>query len=202
MPGISAVLTAPVREDALLDLVAVLDGLVGGNFDITVVGTTRHAVECIQASRPNLPLRHSTDGLTAAISGSQRDLILLASGTGELDVYELNHFLEAIEHGADLAIGYRPMTLERAVNNALGTLLFGKTARDVDCPFKLFRRSVWERTSLEPHGVDRWFSMRLIVRTRRFGFRIAEVPVRLTRTILHQTDATGAPETEHASRVA
>src|SRR5256885_16921700 len=94
--GISAVVMAPVREEAVLDLVAVLDGLVGGNFDITVVDPTHHATEQLRLIHPNLPLRDSDADLTVAISAAERDLILFVDGAGDLDVYELNHFLEAI----------------------------------------------------------------------------------------------------------
>jgi hypothetical protein len=202
IPGISAVLTAPLREEAVLDLVAVLDGLVGDNFDITVAAPAQTAVATLQASHPNLPIRQTDEDLTHVIGTTQRDLILLASGAGDLDVYELNHFLDSIEHGADLAVGYRSRTLERVAWNAFGALLFGRTARDVDCPFKLFRRAVWERTSMEPHGVDRWFSMRLIVRARRLGFRVAELPVRAAQGPFTRANEIGSPETEQASRVA
>src|SRR5436309_803720 len=135
--GISAVVTAPVREDAVLDLAAVLDGLVGGNFEILVVGPDVHALDALHAGYPNLPLRALDTDLASAISRTQLDLVLLVSGQGELDVYELNHFLEAIEAGADVALGFRPWTLDRLAWSAFGHLLFGKTARDVDCPFKL-----------------------------------------------------------------
>ena len=186
----------------MLDLVAVLDGLVGGNFDITVDAPAQAAVETLQASHPHLPIRQTDEDLTRVIGSTQRDLILLATGAGDLDLFELNHFVEAIEGGADLAVGYRSRTVERVAWNAFGALLFGRTARDVDCPFKLFRRAVWERTSMEPHGVDRWFSMRLIVRARRLGFRVAELPVRATQSPFSRANEIGPPETEQASRVA
>jgi hypothetical protein len=195
-PGISAVLTVPLREELVLDLVAVLDGLVGGNFEILIAGRDARTLEAVQARYPALPLRATSLDLAATISRTERDLVLLTAGTGELDIYALNHFLEAIESGNDLAIGYRPWTLERLAWSAFGHLLFGKTARDVDCPFKLFRRSVWQRTSMEPHGVDRWFSTRLVVRARRLGFRVAELPVRtampsLARAIANTVEMTG-----------
>ena len=175
--GISAVVTAPLREEAVLDLAAVLDGLVPGEFEILFVDRNVEAVAALQLRMPGLPLRALDVDIASAVSHAQYDLILLVSGQGELNVCDLNHFLDAIDSGADLAIGYRPWSLERFAWSALGHLLFGKTARDVECPFKLFRRAVWQRTSMEPPGADRWFSTRLIVRARRLGFRVAELPV-------------------------
>jgi hypothetical protein len=184
-PGISAVLSShvqtPLTEEALLDLAAVLDGLVGETFEIIVADGPSDMLDSLLVRFPNLPLRilESPDHDPAAgIATATYDLILHVSADGTFDVRELNHFLEAVEHGAELAIGYRAHTVKRFAWYVLGYLLFGRTARDVDCPFKLFRRAVWQRTGMAPRGVDRWFSTRLIVRARRLGFRVAELPVK------------------------
>ena len=44
------------------------------------------------------------DGCDAA----SYDLIFVAAPDGQFDVRELNHLLDAIEDGADVAVGYRP----------------------------------------------------------------------------------------------
>jgi hypothetical protein len=183
--GISAVLSSHVRqpltEEVVLDLAAVLDGLVGDDFEIIVADGPSDSLDSLLVRFPHLPLRilEARDRDPAAgIGMAAYDLILLVSPDYAFDVRELNHFLEAVEHGADLAIGYRAYNFKRFAWYALGHLLFGKTARDVDCPFKLFRRCVWQRTGMQPRGADRWFSTRLVVRARRLGFRVAELPVK------------------------
>ena len=201
--GISAVVTAPFTDDAVLDLAAVLDGLVGKTFELLLVNPDPDSLKNLQQRYPHLPLHAADPNLAVAVTQAQQPLVLLADGSGELDVFELNHFLEAIEDGADLVIGYRPSTFERLAWSALGHLLFGNTARDVDCPFKLFRQSVWRRTSMEPHGVDRWFNTRLVVRARRGGFRIVELPVRPVQPgIRRAANAPGSPSGEARCRVA
>jgi hypothetical protein len=50
--------------------------------------------------------------------------------------------------------------------------LFGYTARDVDCAFKLFRRTVWE--SLTVHARGATFSAEFLVKARRYGYVIRE----------------------------
>jgi hypothetical protein len=55
------------------------------------------------------------------------------------------------------------------------TLLFGYTARDIDCAFKLFRRQVWEGVRVRSGGAT--FSAELLIQTRRCGFRVVERPV-------------------------
>jgi hypothetical protein len=183
--GISAVLSShvqqPLTEDMLLDLAAVLDGLVGNNFEIIVADGPSDSLDSLLVRFPHLPLRilEARDRDPAAgIGRAAHDLILLVSPDYAFDVRDLNHFLEAVERGADLVIGYRAYNFRRFAWYALGHLLFGKTARDVDCPFKLFRSCVWRRTGMHPRGADRWFSTRLVVRARRLGFRVAELPVK------------------------
>ena len=178
-PGISALIVArddtPVADEVVLDLVAVLDGLVGEHFEIVVIGGA--ADSGLLAGHPNLPLRVLEADLRTAVNQANYDLLLVLSADSRLDARELNHFLEAIERGADLAVGYRPFSLARVTWSALGALLFGKTARDVECPFKLFRRTVWDRTEVAASDLDRWFCTRLVVRARRLGFRVAELPI-------------------------
>jgi hypothetical protein len=55
------------------------------------------------------------------------------------------------------------------------SLLFGLTVRDVDCDFRLMRRSIFERFNLEKtSGV---ICLELMKKIEDAGFRIVEVPV-------------------------
>ncbi|MDQ6672503.1 MAG: hypothetical protein M3069_17470 [Chloroflexota bacterium] len=200
LPGISAVLATsagpPELDGAVLELAAVLDGLVYANFEITVVDTTAspRVADTLTELRlrcPTLPVRLQEGkhigqdaALVAAFDAAAYDLILVTGTTGEFDVRETNHLLEALERGADLAIGYRPRRADGRVRrlygwgwNVLVRLMFGKTARDVDCPFKLFRVGVWQGVHVRPHEASPTFNTELLVRARRLGFRVAEVPV-------------------------
>ena len=54
-------------------------------------------------------------------------------------------------------------------------LLFGLQVRDVDCDFRLMRRSIFERVKLEKNsGV---ICLEMMKKIQDAGFRIAEVPV-------------------------
>jgi hypothetical protein len=84
--------------------------------------------------------------------------------------------------GTDLVIGYRAHRADPLIRlfNAWGWKqlvngLFGYTARDVDCAFKLFRRTVWE--SLTVHARGATFSTEFLVKARRLGFQVKELPV-------------------------
>jgi hypothetical protein len=179
--GISAVLGGsagmPLEEGALLDLAAVLDGLVGGSFELLVDASYRDQVAELRARYPHLPLRACSGDLVARIDAGVYDLVLLWSPRGELETQSLNHFLEAIDHGADVVLGYRPASPGRLAWTAFVWLMCATTARDLECPIKLFRRGVWSRAGLSASAADRWFNARLVVRARRLGFGVVELPV-------------------------
>jgi hypothetical protein len=98
--------------------------------------------------------------------------VLIAAADGQFDVRELNHLLDAIEQGADMAVGYRPRVtdaLVRAIQRC------GWHA-EVDCAFTLMRRTVWERVHCASAS-----------EARRSGYRVSEVPVS------HRRPSIGAP---------
>ena len=53
--------------------------------------------------------------------------------------------------------------------------MFGYTARDVDCAFKLFPRSLLDDVKL--HSTGHTLSPELLIKARRAGYRVAEVRV-------------------------
>ena len=100
------------------------------------------------------------------------DLVLIAAADGQFDVRELNHVLDAIEDGAEMAVGYRPRVtdpLVRAIQRCGGSA-------EVDCAFTLMRRSVWERM----HCIS-------TTEARRRGYRVSELRVS------HRRPTIGAP---------
>src|SRR3979411_2722468 len=103
-PGISAVLAADDEhtelEGAVLDLAAVLDGLVNTNFEIIVVDVTpsRRLTETLaglRAHSPDLPLRilegdyvGQAAAFAAGFDAAGYDLILVATSDGQFEVHE------------------------------------------------------------------------------------------------------------------
>lgn len=83
---------------------------------------------------------------------------------------------------ADLVVGYRSPRSDPFHRrlygwgwNSLVMILFGYTARDVDCAFKLFKREIMNRITIDSRGAT--FSAEFLVRAKRKGYRIKEVPV-------------------------
>jgi hypothetical protein len=203
-PGISAVMFVPPGQAgldaAVLDLAAVLDGLVFDNFEIVVAEAlpSQQVSDVLAELRvrfPRLPLRllegdyaDQAAALSAGFGSAAYDLIFVTSADGQYDVRELNHLLEAIEHGADLVLGYRPKRADSIAQrldgwgwNMLVNLVFGPTARDVDCAFKLFRQNAWQRVGMRSRGTATFYT-ELLVRARRLGFRVVEVPIKHHRS--------------------
>jgi hypothetical protein len=169
-PGISALLLANGELDtAVLDLAAVLDGLVPDRFEIIVVGEascTSEAIAELRGRAPRLPLRGATES-----AEPRYELIFLAARDGQFDVRELNHLLEAVERGADVAAGYRPRRTDPLVRH----LQRWGCRVDVDCAFALLRRAVWQCLGASgPRGLS---CADLSSRARRLGFHVIERPV-------------------------
>ena len=123
---------------------------------------------------------------TAVLSGlsqASKELIFFTDADRQFDLQEIEKLLAHIET-ADLVVGYRAPRrdpLMRRLNGKgwswLVTLLFGYTARDIDCAFKLMRRSVVEQLQNEITSGGATFSAEFLVRAKQAGFTIVEVPI-------------------------
>ena len=107
---------------------------------------------------------------------------------------EIEKLLDKI-HSADLVVGYRAPRrdpLMRRLNGKgwswLVTLLFGYTARDIDCAFKLMRREVVDQLRDKVTSGGATFSAEFLVRARLAGFKIVEVPI-----LGHRPRVAGSP---------
>lgn len=195
MTGISVVLPAYNEEAniaaAVREAVAVV-GRLADDYEVIVVDDgsrdrTAEIVQALAAENPRVRLvRHPTNrgyggALASGFAAARLDLVFFTDSDRQFVMAELERLLAALD-GADLVIGYRAPRRDpfiRRLNgfgwNLLINTLFGYTARDVDCAFKLFRRSVLERVVVESRGAT--FSAEFLVRARGLGYRIREVPV-------------------------
>lgn len=196
--SISAVLSAYNEEDAIAGAVhrmaAVLRQL---TLDYEIVVTndgssdrTGEVLARLQRDEPELHLRvvsHDRNrgygaALASGFDAARKDLIFMTDGDEQFDVAELASFLPALDDATDLVIGWRRNRADPPLRllNALGWKmlvngLFGYTARDVDCAFKLFRRTVWECLTMHARGAA--FSAELLIKARRLGCGVKEVSV-------------------------
>jgi glycosyltransferase involved in cell wall biosynthesis len=195
--SVSAVLPAfneeAVIEQAVRHVADVLGALVV-DFEVIVTndGSTDRTADVLDrlAAEPGLHLHVVTHqqnqgygaALASGFDAASKDLIFLTDGDRQFDVAEIANFLPAMDADTELVIGWRfrradpPMRLLNAWGwKLLVNGLFGYTARDVDCAFKLFRRTVWEGVAVRARGAT--FSAELLVKARRIGCRVKELPV-------------------------
>jgi glycosyltransferase involved in cell wall biosynthesis len=191
-PSISVVLPA-FNEEAVIGATvsAVVDFLqtITSDYEVIVVNDgsrdkTKAVVEELSQTNPRVRcVSHERNrGYGAALgtgfAAASRELVFLTDGDKQFDISELVHFLPLIAD-ADLVIGYRDPRRDSPKRlffgwgwNSLVNVLFGYTARDVDCAFKLFRRSVLDRVRVRATGAT--FSAELLIKAHRLGYRIVE----------------------------
>lgn len=166
----------PLVDD--LEIVVVDDGSHDGTGDIV----RRIAAE---DPRVRLVVHEVNQGYGAAVRdaiwSATKELVFFTDSDLQFDVAEIARFLPRIAE-ADLVVGYRVGRSDPWHRRLFGrgwswlvNLLFGYTARDVDCAFKLFKRRVLETIRVTSGGA--MFSAEFLVRAKRAGFRIVEEPV-------------------------
>src|SRR6266404_1151408 len=120
--------------------------------------------------------------LRTGFHSATKELIFYTDGDAQYDPAELAVLWAKMTPEADLVNGYkisRSDPLHRIVIGRLYhyivSVLFGLTVRDVDCDFRLMRRSIFERIQL--HKTSGVICLEMIKKIEDAGFRIAEVPV-------------------------
>jgi glycosyltransferase involved in cell wall biosynthesis len=187
------------NEEAIIErtvrhVAGVLRGLTA-DFEVIVTNDgsrdgTGQVLADLQQGEPELQLRVVTHernqgygaALASGFDAARKDLIFLTDGDKQFDVGELREFMPHVDARTDLVIGWRRNRADPPMRklNALGwkllvNALFGYTAHDVDCAFKLFRKDVWE--SLTVHARGATFSAEFLIKARRLGFQVKELPV-------------------------
>ena len=120
--------------------------------------------------------------LQTGFRSATKELIFYTDGDAQYDPSELAVLWERLSADADLVNGYKISRSDPLHRIVIGRIyhhivktLFGLTVRDVDCDFRLMRRTIFERINLEKNsGV---ICLEMMKKITDAGFRIAEVPV-------------------------
>jgi glycosyltransferase involved in cell wall biosynthesis len=120
--------------------------------------------------------------LQSGFRTATKELIFYTDGDAQYDPAELASLWGKMAPGVDLVNGYkisRSDPLHRIVigrlYHHLVSVMFGLTVRDVDCDFRLMRRSIFQRIDLtKTSGV---ICLEMMKKIEDAGFRIVEVPV-------------------------
>ena len=120
--------------------------------------------------------------LITGFKNSKKELIFYTDGDGQYDVRELHNLLAHLKPNIDLVNGYKVKRADAWYRIWIGATyrrdmrwVFRLSIRDVDCDFRLFRKYVFDRISLESKsGV---ICVEMAKKFELAGFRMAEVPV-------------------------
>ena len=113
---------------------------------------------------------------------SRFGLVFFTDSDNQFDISELEYFIPMMaDH--DMVTGFRVYRYDPVMRcilswlyNRLVGVLFGLRVRDVDCAFKLMRRELVQKVTIECNNF--FVNTELLAKARRWNFRIAEKGVR------------------------
>jgi glycosyltransferase involved in cell wall biosynthesis len=119
----------------------------------------------------------------SGLSAARHPLLVLADGDNQFDLTELPVLLRNLGEN-DIISGYRIARHDPALRrlyafmyNRTARLLFGISIRDVNCGFKVYRKSVVERLLPQLRSTGALINVEMFARARKLGARVTEVGV-------------------------
>ncbi len=165
----------------------------GLDYDLTIIddGSQPHTLELLDALSARFPdikiVRHEQNrgyggALRSGFESATKEWIFYTDGDAQYDVRELELLLEHAGPDVDVVQGYKITRHDPLHRIVIGRiyhwivkLMFGLKLRDVDCDFRLLRRSIFDTVRLESDsGV---ICAEMMTKIQRAGFRIVETPV-------------------------
>lgn len=163
------------------------------DYEITVIddGSSDHSREILKEleskyDRIKVILHEKNRGYGGALKtgfySATKELIFYTDGDFQYDVSEVTKLLPEMTEDVDVVNGFKIHRSDPFHRKIIGRtyhwimkLMFGFKIRDVDCDFRLIRRSVFDRIELEHNsGV---ICVEMVKKIQDAGFRFAEVPV-------------------------
>jgi glycosyltransferase involved in cell wall biosynthesis len=128
------------------------------------------------------PNRGYAEALKTGFTNARHQLIFYTDSDNQFDVREITSLLPLIED-ADIVNGFRIYRFDPLTRlvlswgfNLLVRIVFRIKVRDIDCAFKLFRREVFDKVTIESKKF--FVDAEVLAKARYFGFRMREVGVR------------------------
>ena len=165
----------------------------GRPFEILVIddGSKDNSAAILEELRKTYPalrvVYHGTNrgygaALRSGFSEAAMDLVFYTDGDGQYDVLELRKFLPVLQEGVDVVNGYKISSSDPFHRVVIGKvyvvlmrILFQFHVRDVDCDFRLIRRSALSQIGLQhSSGV---ICLELVKKLELAGFRFVDFPV-------------------------
>ncbi len=120
--------------------------------------------------------------LRTGFASATKDLIFYTDGDAQYDPHEVRLLVDALREGIDVVNGYKISRNDPLHRIIIGRVYhwgvrtaFGLRLKDVDCDFRLIRRSVFDKVHLASNsGV---ICVELMKRIQDAGFVVEQVPV-------------------------
>ena len=120
--------------------------------------------------------------LRTGFSTASKDVVFYTDGDAQYDPGEMTALWRKMAPGVDLVNGYKISRSDPLHRIFIGRLyhhivklMFGLKVRDVDCDFRMLRRSIFDRVQLEKNSGVICLEMKKKIQDA--GFSIVEVPV-------------------------
>jgi len=121
---------------------------------------------------------------------AEGDILIFSDADLSSPIEESEKLLEALQQGADIAIGSRWLRTETQIQrqplhrqifgrifNLLMRLILGLQFKDTQCGFKAFNRAA-AKAIFPLQRIERWgFDPEILFLARKMGFKVKEVPV-------------------------
>jgi glycosyltransferase involved in cell wall biosynthesis len=163
------------------------------DFEIIVVndGSKDHTAELLNELQRLYPqvrvITHPQNrGYGAALrmgfSSASKEWVFYTDGDAQYDPREMVKLVEALESNIDVVNGYkieRSDPLHRIIIGRLYhhivRMIFGFRLRDVDCDYRLMRRSIFDKVQLT--STSGTICLEMVKKMQDFRYRFSEVPV-------------------------
>ncbi len=132
-------------------------------------------------------IHHSTNqgygcALRNGFSAATKEWIFYTDGDGQYNPLELVTLVSAVTEGIDVVNGYKISRRDPLIRIIIGHMyhnivkyMFGIRLRDVDCDFRLIRRSIFDAVKLE--STTGTLPLEMVKKFQDAGYIFCEVPV-------------------------
>ncbi|MBL8189792.1 MAG: glycosyltransferase family 2 protein [Acidobacteria bacterium] len=196
MFSISAFFPAYNDENSIAPLVEKMSAIlqqVTRDYEIIVVNDgssdgTADVLDKLAARLPYLRVVHHPrnrgygGALRSGFEHATKDMVFYTDGDGQYDVAEIANLIPLMTEDIDVVNGYKRKRSDNRRRIVLGGIykflartLFGLPIRDVDCDFRLMRRTMIQ--SIELTSTSGVVCTEMIYKLRMVGCRFAETPV-------------------------
>jgi glycosyltransferase involved in cell wall biosynthesis len=166
---------------------------VSDDYEIIVVndGSRDHTAEILEELSRLYPclrvITHERNrgyggALQTGFASAQKSWIFYTDGDAQYDPRELPRLADAVAADADVINGYKIARSDPLHRVLIGKLyhhivrvLFGFKLRDVDCDYRLIKRTVFDRVQLS--STSGTICLEMVKKFQDLGFRFKEVPV-------------------------